>query len=91
MEQFMQQNWWIGIVLMAWLLPWKGVALWKAARNSQLKWFIAILVLNTFAILDIFYIFVIAKKIERAGKKEAPSESPNETSNEESLSETSNK
>ena len=65
MEQFMQQNWWIWIIVALWTLPWKGVALWKAARLNSLKWFIAILVLNTFALLDIFYIFVIARKAEK--------------------------
>jgi hypothetical protein len=45
-----------------WLLPWKGVALWKAARNSHKKWFIALFLLNTFSILEILYIFIFAKK-----------------------------
>jgi len=57
----------VALVTLVWLLPWKGVALWKAARNRHLKWFIAILVLNTLAILDIFYIFVVAKKAEKKG------------------------
>ena len=52
-------------ILMLWVLPWKGYALWTAARNSHKKWFIAIIVLNTFAILDIFYIFYIAKRTPR--------------------------
>jgi len=45
-----------------WLLPWKGVALWRAARNSHKKWFIALFLLNTFSILEILYIFVFAKR-----------------------------
>ena len=49
-------------ILMLWVLPWKGYALWTASHKGQKKWFIALLVLNTFAILDIFYIFYIAKK-----------------------------
>ncbi|HDO23650.1 MAG TPA: hypothetical protein ENG99_00315 [bacterium] len=65
MEQFLQQNWWVWIVLTLWILPWKGIALWKASRLKHLKWFIAILILNTFALLDIFYIFVVAKKAEK--------------------------
>ena len=63
-EQMLQQNWWIWLALAVWILPWKGAALWKAARNRHLKWFIAILILNTLALLDIFYIFVIARKTE---------------------------
>ena len=47
---------------MLWVLPWKGYALWTAARNSNKRWFLVILILNTFAILDIIYIFFIAKR-----------------------------
>lgn len=49
------------LLIILWTLPWKGIALWKAARLSHKKWFIAILILNTLAILEIFYIFTIAK------------------------------
>jgi len=45
-----------------WVLPWKGVALWKAAKNSHKKWFIAILLLNTLSILEILYIFIFQKR-----------------------------
>ena len=51
---------WLFLTLL-WVLPWKGVALWKAARNSHKKWFIALLLLNTLAILEIIYIFVFSK------------------------------
>lgn len=46
---------------LAWSLPWKGVALWKAARNNQTPWFVAILLINTLAILEIAYIFFFQK------------------------------
>lgn len=49
-------------IIMLWVLPWKGYALWLAARERNKRWFIALIILNTFAILDIFYIFYIAKK-----------------------------
>jgi len=49
-------------LILAWTLPWKGIALWKAARNSHKGWFIALLVVNTLAILEIIYIFYFAKK-----------------------------
>ena len=49
-------------VLMLWILPWKGYALWTAARSGHKKWFIVLIVINTFALLDIFYIFYIAKR-----------------------------
>jgi len=52
------------ILLMVWSLTWKGFALWKAAKLSQRNWFIVLLVLNTLGILEIFYIFLVAKKKE---------------------------
>jgi hypothetical protein len=48
-------------VLVLWELFWKGIALWKAARESQKYWFIAILILNTAGILPILYIFLFKK------------------------------
>jgi hypothetical protein len=55
-------NIWILILVSLWVLPWKGFALWKAARLSHKWWFIALLILNTFAFLDIIYIFFVASK-----------------------------
>ncbi len=56
------ENQWAIFLIVAWILPWKGWALWKAARNTQKRWFIALLVINTLAILEILYIFVFSKK-----------------------------
>ena len=53
---------WIIWLILLWTLPWKGVALWKAARNEHKWWFIALLVLNTMAILEIIYIFFFSEK-----------------------------
>jgi len=64
MEQYLMGNSWIIWLLLVWLMPWKGVALWKAARNSHKKWFVALLILNTMAILEILYIFFYSKKKE---------------------------
>lgn len=51
------------IVLLAlWALPWKGVALWKAAHRQEKWWFVALLVVNTLALLEIFYIFYWTKR-----------------------------
>jgi len=52
----------IGFLLITvWGLAWKGVALWKSARNGQRNWFIAMLVVNTFGILEIVYVFYFQK------------------------------
>jgi len=46
-----------GLLLISiWVVIWKGLALWHAARNEQNKWFIAILVLNTLGLLPIIYL-----------------------------------
>jgi methionyl-tRNA synthetase len=50
------------LLILTWTLPWKGVALWRAAKNSHQKWFIAILILNTLAILEIVYLFYFNRK-----------------------------
>ena len=53
----------VGIMfLVTWSLAWKGVALWKAARNNQLLWFISILLVNAVGIVEIIYISFFQKK-----------------------------
>lgn len=53
---------WLIIVITLWSIPWKGIALWKAAQLSHKKWFILLLLVNTIGILDIIYIRFIARK-----------------------------
>lgn len=62
-------NPWLILLVGLWTLPWKGVALWKSARNEHKWWFIALLVLNTMAVLEIIYIFFFSKKKEVIEKK----------------------
>jgi methionyl-tRNA synthetase len=50
--------------LIIWTVIWKGIALWKAARNTDKLWFIALLVINTVGILEILYIYFFSKKKE---------------------------
>jgi hypothetical protein len=57
----------IFLILVLWELIWKGIALWKAARESQKYWFIIMLILNTAGILPIF-IFLYSRKAEREYK-----------------------
>lgn len=52
----------IALLLALWSLPWKGYALWLAARNKHQYWFIALLLVNSAAILEIIYIFAIGRK-----------------------------
>jgi hypothetical protein len=48
-------------LLLIWVLVWKGLALWKSARNDQRYWFVALLLINTAGILELLYLFVFAK------------------------------
>lgn len=64
-EEFLLGNQLIIWLILLWTLPWKGVALWKAAKNNSKWWFIAILIINTLAILEILYIFIFSKKKTR--------------------------
>lgn len=52
------------LLIVAWTLVWKGFALWRAATLRQKPWFIALLVVNTLGILEIIYLFVVAKNYE---------------------------
>ena len=60
------------IMLIAWTVVWKAIALWKAARNGSKVWYVLMLILNTVGILEIIYIFAVAKRTEVA-KSNAPS------------------
>jgi hypothetical protein len=62
MEQYFLENPWLIWVILLWVLPWKGVALWKAARQESKVWFIVFLLINTLAILEILYIFIFSQK-----------------------------
>lgn len=62
MDKYLIENSWIILLLILWVLPWKAVALWKAVKNGHRGWFIALLLLNTLAILEIIYIFIFSKK-----------------------------
>jgi hypothetical protein len=54
-------NVWL-LALILWTIPWKAYAVWIAAKADHKKWFVVLLFINTVGILEIFYIFKIAKK-----------------------------
>jgi hypothetical protein len=60
MEQslFTNPSWWF---LLAWSYTWKGIALWKAGRNNQVGWFIALLLINLFGLPEILYLLFFQK------------------------------
>lgn len=70
-----------------WSVLWKGLALWHSGRRGQVWWFVIFLVVNTLGILEIIYLFAVAKlKFEQlfsSGKKaqEAKSKTISDQSN----------
>lgn len=64
----------LALLLALWTIPWKGYALWIAAKNTHKWWFIALLIINTVAILEIIYIFAVGrpalKKMEEGASSE---------------------
>lgn len=48
-------------IIFAIVLAIKGIALFHAARADEKPWFVALLVLNTFGILDLVYLFYFSK------------------------------
>jgi hypothetical protein len=65
-QSIFQNNQTLLLLASLWVLPWKGVALWKSARAQQQWWFIVLLLVNTLGILEIIYIFFFAPTM---GKK----------------------
>lgn len=46
---------------MIWSLIWKGLALYRAGRNEQKGWFIALLLINSLGILEIVYLLFFSQ------------------------------
>ncbi len=49
------------ILLAAWSIFWKGLALWHSAKRGQPWWFVIFLIINTAGILEIIYLFWVLK------------------------------
>ncbi len=49
------------LLVVLWSIFWKGLALWHSAQRGQSLWFIIMLVVNTAGILEIIYLFAVAK------------------------------
>jgi len=50
------------VLVIIWSVIWKGIALWKSARNSQKVWYVFLLIVNTAGILEIIYLLLFQKK-----------------------------
>lgn len=71
MSLFLLHLWLLPLILTAaiWSIYWKGMALWRAARLDQKKWFIALLIINTGGILEILYIYYFSEKKEENSRQ----------------------
>ncbi|MFH1192792.1 MAG: DUF5652 family protein [Candidatus Jorgensenbacteria bacterium] len=61
-EAFFAGNNWLIWVAVLWSLPWKGMALWRAAQRRETGWFIALFIVNTVGLLDMIYLFIVSKR-----------------------------
>ena len=60
-EMFVAQNPWAIVALLSAVvlaITLKGFALWRAARNNSSGWFVALLLINTFGVLELLYLVV---------------------------------
>jgi hypothetical protein len=54
----------IGAVILE--LIFKAIGLWKAGRNNQLGWFLAIFILNTIGVLPFIYLLFFQRNKNKA-------------------------
>ncbi len=47
--------------LVVWDLAWRGLAMWRAGRANQPKWFMALLIVNSLGLLPIIYLLLSRK------------------------------
>ena len=79
LEQVLTDNAWVITLISLIIIPVKGYALWIAARRNEKWWFIAILVINTLALLELIYLFVFAKVHLKKDEKPAVASSTPKT------------
>lgn len=53
-------------LILTWSLFWKALALWRSAKSNDNLWFIGLMIVNTFGLLEIAYVFYLSKSKLRA-------------------------
>lgn len=66
--EFWLANYYWLLILLFWSTTWKGLALWKASRRHQIGWFVALLIVNTAGLLEIFYLVAYHDMKDKAKK-----------------------
>jgi hypothetical protein len=59
------------LLAIIWTLAIKGYALWHAAKRNEKWWFVILLVVNTFGILELIYLIFVAKVLFNKNGKHA--------------------
>lgn len=62
------------IIISIWSIIWKGIALWKSSKKDHKIWFVILLIVNTLGILEILYIYVFSKMMDRKNPKHKKSD-----------------
>ena len=65
LREYLAAHWTLLVLVLVWSFVWKGLALWRAAREDSVPWFIALLVVNTVGILEILYLFLFSRRTRR--------------------------
>jgi methionyl-tRNA synthetase len=52
-----------------WGLVWKGFALYRAGKQAQPGWFVALFLINTLGILEILYLAFFSKRRQRPRRR----------------------
>ncbi|HEY9583521.1 MAG TPA: DUF5652 family protein [Candidatus Paceibacterota bacterium] len=60
------------LLLILVVIALKGYALWHAAKRDEKGWFIALLLVNTFGILELIYLYFIVGKWKAPKNTNAP-------------------
>lgn len=50
------------LLVSSWSIIWKGLALWHAAKRVERFYFVAILIINTFGVFEIIYLFFLSRE-----------------------------
>ena len=68
------------VILAVWSIAIKGYALWVAAGRGEKWWFIAILLINTIGLLELFYLLVIVHQKVKLFSNTSPIKTEEHTS-----------
>jgi hypothetical protein len=66
------------LALALWTLPWKAWALWLSARRGDIWWFLIMMFVSTLGLLEIIYIFFVAKQSDKHAAVAHPDDGPSD-------------